>query len=200
MGAQLEIDPTINIGYRILGEAYQAIQRDSQVPFRVWLLENPQSFMALPGNISLPNHDCLHLLLNRGFSPADEAFILGFTMGNDLDAGWLHIGLFKLASQFFYPQTYQFNREHLKRFDLGFLYGRRRAQSHPNLNRFDFLAYAHCRINQVRDLVGVRMQDLQLLWETERLVTAQCSEAIRSHPNHIPAIAPPSSAIASSPR
>ena len=117
MGAQLEIDPRTNIGHRILGEAYQAIQRDSQVPFRVWLLENPQSFMALPGNISLPNHDCLHLLLNRGFSPEDEAFILGFTMGNDPDTSWWHIGLFKLASRFFYPQKFQFNREHLKQFD-----------------------------------------------------------------------------------
>lgn len=170
MVAQLEIDPTINIGHRILGEAYQAIQRDQHAPFRVWLLENPQSFMALPGNISLPNHDCLHLLLNRGFSLEDEAFILGFTMGNDLDTGWLHVRLFKLASRFFYPPQYQFNQEHLKRFDLGFLYGRRRAQSHPGLNRFDFLAYAHCCINEVRDLVGIRIQDIQQLWETERLL------------------------------
>ena len=114
MGAQLEIAPTTDIGQCILGEAYQAIQRDQRVPFRVWLLENPQSFMALPSNISLPNHDCLHLLLNRGFSPEDEAFILGFTMGNDLDNSWLHIRLFKLANRLFYPQKYQFNREHLK--------------------------------------------------------------------------------------
>ena len=164
MGAPLEIDPTTDIGQHILGEAYEGIQRDQYVPFRVWLLENPKSFMPLPGNISLPNHDCLHLLLNRGFSPADEAFILGFTMGNDLDSGWLHILLFKLASRLFYPKKYKFNREHLKHFDLGFLYGRQIAQSHPCLNRFDFLAYAHCRINEVRHLTGIRMQSLQQLW------------------------------------
>ncbi|MDJ0708464.1 MAG: hypothetical protein QNJ46_34780 [Leptolyngbyaceae cyanobacterium MO_188.B28] len=167
----LEIDPEINIGHRLLGETYQTIQRDLQVPFQVWLLENPKSFMPLPGNISLPNHDCLHLLLNRGFSPEDEAFILGFTMGNDLDTGWLHVQLFKLASRFFYPKKYQFSLEHLKRFDLGFLYGRQIAETHPNLNRLDFLAHAHCRISEVRDLVGIRMQTLRQLWETECLLT-----------------------------
>ena len=170
MNAPLEIDPITNIGTRLLGEAYQTIQRDLHVPFQVWLLENPKSFMPLPGNISLPNHDCLHLLLNRGFSPEDEAFILGFTMGNDLDTGWLHVLLFKLASQFFYPKKFQFTPEHLKRFDLGFLYGRQIAQIHPNLNRFDFLAYAHCQISEVRDRLGIRMETLRQLWETERLL------------------------------
>ncbi|MDJ0702018.1 MAG: hypothetical protein QNJ46_01955 [Leptolyngbyaceae cyanobacterium MO_188.B28] len=169
MVAPLEIDPTTNIGHRLLGKTYLSIQRDQHVPFQVWLLENPNSFMPLPGNITLPNHDCLHLLLNRGFSPEEEAFILGFTMGNDLNTRWLHTLLFKLASQRFYPKKYKFNREHLKRFDLGFLYGRQIARIHPNLNHFDFLAYAHYRINEVRHMTGIRMQTLQQLWETERL-------------------------------
>jgi hypothetical protein len=49
--------------------------RPDQIPFLVWLLENPDSCFALPGCIDLHGHDCLHVLLQRGFSPYDEAFV-----------------------------------------------------------------------------------------------------------------------------
>lgn len=69
-----------------LGEAYQALSGSSpsDIPFLSELLENPDSPIALRCKIYLEDHDCLHLLLNRGLSLEDEAFIIGFTMGNDL--------------------------------------------------------------------------------------------------------------------
>ena len=72
--------------HQILREALQSMGGDppSSIPFLLWLLENPDSPIALPGKIDLYRHDCLHLLLDRGFSLYDEAFVVGFTMGNDV--------------------------------------------------------------------------------------------------------------------
>ena len=53
------------------------------IPKVIQLLENPKSPLPFPGQITLENHDCLHVLFDIGFSLADEAFIVGFTMGND---------------------------------------------------------------------------------------------------------------------
>jgi hypothetical protein len=64
-----------------LEDAYHQFALDGQasIPFFVWLLENPASPISLPGSINLHGHDCLHLLLNRGVSGHDEAFVVGFT-------------------------------------------------------------------------------------------------------------------------
>jgi hypothetical protein len=41
----------------------------ADVPWQIWLFENPDSPIALPGAITLFNQDCLHILLDRpGFS------------------------------------------------------------------------------------------------------------------------------------
>jgi hypothetical protein len=62
----------------------------ADVPWQIWLFENPNSAIALPGAITLFNHECLHVLLDRGFSNNDEAFIIGFTIGNDKQTQWFH--------------------------------------------------------------------------------------------------------------
>ena len=52
------------------------------VPLIIKLVENPKYDIGLfPGNISLYNHDCIHLLLGRGLRVKDEVFVIGFTMG-----------------------------------------------------------------------------------------------------------------------
>ena len=121
-----------------LAQAYQALEGDSpaDIPWLVWLLENPESPLALGGSISLRNHDYLHILLNRGFTPADEAFVIGMTMGNDPQTRSWHYLIFKFAARFLYPNPYRFSRQHLDIFEQGVQFG----QSLPvkNLNRFDF--------------------------------------------------------------
>ena len=69
-----------------LKDSLQSFKGDEQsdIPFIVRLLENPESIVPLPGQINLYNHDCLHILLDRGISLLDEAFVVGFTMGSDL--------------------------------------------------------------------------------------------------------------------
>ncbi|MEH1837543.1 MAG: hypothetical protein V7L20_01980 [Nostoc sp.] len=42
-----------------------------KISFVIWLLDNPNSLLALPVKISLRHHDYIHMLLGRGNSPQD---------------------------------------------------------------------------------------------------------------------------------
>lgn len=97
-----------DIANQTLGNIYQQNKLDNQsdIPFIIRLLENPTSPVALPGKISLHNHDCLHIILGIGVSPQEEAFIIGFTMGNDDRTKQWHVKLFKFFSRFIYPAKY----------------------------------------------------------------------------------------------
>ena len=101
--------------------AYQKFggMEQSEVPWIIWLLENPASPVALAGAIPLKEHDYLHLLLQRGKSPEDEAFVIGFTMGNDTHLSKLHLWIFKFAARFLYPKNYRFTKDHFEVFDAG---------------------------------------------------------------------------------
>ena len=61
-------------------EPFKLHQED--VPLIIKLVENPKYDIGLfAGNISLHNHDCIHVLLGRGLQLKDEAFVIGYTMG-----------------------------------------------------------------------------------------------------------------------
>ncbi|MBW4532351.1 MAG: hypothetical protein KME09_00255 [Pleurocapsa minor HA4230-MV1] len=96
----------------------------SEIPFVVWLLENPQSTISLPGRISLEDHDYLHLLLDCDMSSAGEAFVIGSCMGSDPDTKKIHILIFKFFAKYVYPQAYRLSKEDLAKFDRGFSYGK----------------------------------------------------------------------------
>jgi hypothetical protein len=159
-----EIDRT---AHQTLEGVYTQLQGDSQgaIPLLVRLLENPESPVALPGKINLRNHDYLHILLNRGQSAQDEAFVVGFTMGNDPQANSFHVGLFKFFARFLYPKVYRFSLEHLKIFDLGFRYGRRLKTKHLNL--FDFESCQHQTVAVLRKELGIDEEEIQLLRDFE---------------------------------
>lgn len=125
-----------------------AIDRPADIPLIIRLFEHPHSPIALPGNIYLYGHDCLHAILNRGHSLSDEAFIRGFTMGNDPQATWLHILLYKFASSTLYPKKYRFSWRDFQCFDAGFIYGR--SIQHRSLNQLDFSTYQNHTVSQVR--------------------------------------------------
>ncbi len=151
-----------------VSEVIKSIQIDqpSDIPWIIRLLENPSSPIALPGKISLPNHDCLHVILGRGVTLEDEAFIIGFTMGSDVKTNWFHLAIFKFFSRFIYPQKYQFNREHLKIFDLGVAYGRKPGII-KNINQIDFKLYHNKKIAELRKLFGISLDELRQLRKFE---------------------------------
>ena len=109
-----------------LSAAYDNLQGDppQDIPLIVWLLENPDSRCSLPGAISLENHDRLHLILDRGFSGEDEAYLVGFCMGNDLRTNAIHLIMIKAIAFLFYPKIYRFTAADIKAFDLGVKLGR----------------------------------------------------------------------------
>jgi hypothetical protein len=109
-----------------LQDAYLSICGDpsASMPFWIWLFENPDSPLSLPGKINLYRHDCLHLLLKKGFHSAGEAYVIGFTMGNDPSTRWLHFTIIKLVTQFLYPHPYRFSKADIEYLNAGFAHGK----------------------------------------------------------------------------
>ncbi len=154
-----------------LGEALASMKGDMpmDIPWIVRLVENPDSPVPLPGKVDLYHHDCLHILLERDFSLYSEAFVVGFTMGNDPTTTSLHIDLVKWFSARFYPKEYRFTRDQLKAFDLGNAYGRRVPAK--QLNQFDFTVHEDKPLSILRHHLGIDRQALQTLRQAEYLLT-----------------------------
>ncbi|MCM1981870.1 hypothetical protein [Lyngbya confervoides] len=163
-----------NIGDLTLREGYWAFAKDKQadIPLIIRLLENPASPIALPGSIDLFGHDCLHLLLNRGMDNFDEAFIIGFTMGNARELQKRHLNTFRLVASHFYPPPYRFSEGHLKSFDLGVLYGQRLP--FRDIHLVDFSLHLDRSIAQVRELFGISIAELRRVCYAERLWNPLC--------------------------
>ena len=155
LNSQSELNLPLHQSNQTLFECLKTIKGDEQsnIPWIVWLLENPDSIFPLPGKINLYNHDCLHILLDRGISLFDEAFVVGFTMGSDIRSNRFHLAVFKILSRLFYPQEYKFEREHFKLFDLAFDYGR--SLKVKNLNQFNFKAYENKTVSEFRKYLGI---------------------------------------------
>ena len=142
-----------------LKSVYQEMNLDNQsdIPLIIRLLENPSSPIALPGKISLHNHDCLHIILGLGVSAAEEAFLIGFTMGNDDRTKIWHVRLFKFIARFVYPLQYRFNHQHLNIFDLGFEYGK--TLKYRNLNQIEIDRFYDLTIQELRELFDIDYLD-----------------------------------------
>lgn len=138
-----------------LAQAYSLLggDRPSDIPFIIWLMENPDSPLALPGQIYLKEHDFLHLLLGKGFSLEDEAFVIGFTMGNDTRTKWWHLLIYELVSILIYPEKFKFTQDNFEAFKLGLSLGKNLPIR--NLNKFDFTSYQYQEIAKTRAELGI---------------------------------------------
>ncbi len=156
-----------DIGGMRMIDAYHCFVKDeaTSIPLPVWLLENPHSPMALPGSVELKGHDYIHLLLNRGMSLFDEAFVVGFTMGNCDRMKPHHIKVYKTLSSLFFPKAYRFNSFHFRAFDFGVMYGE--SVLKKNIHNVDFEQYSTFALRDVRRLCGIDLQDIQILWQAE---------------------------------
>ena len=154
---------------RLLGDVYDTLGGLGQmeVPFIVRLFENPKSAIALPGAINLFNHDCLHILLGRGLWNQDEAFIIGFSMGNDVAAKSWHRSMFKLISSKFYGRDERFIVTDLIAYDIGYEYGKECVMK--NIHNTNFGLYMHKEISETRCLLGISEERLLELRNRERL-------------------------------
>jgi hypothetical protein len=129
-----------------------------KIPLIVWLLENFQSILSLPGKISLEDHDYLHLLLDCDRSPTGEALAIGFCMGGDPDTKKIHVLIFKFFARYIYPKVYRLTKEDLTKFDLGFDYGKKiyRRNQIP-LNQIKSSQFSS--VKQARNSLGIDLSE-----------------------------------------
>lgn len=97
---------------------------ESAIPQEVHLFENPKSAIALPGAVSLDWHDAIHILLGRGLLDQDEAFVIGFTMGNASSFREEDATTLRNALCYTYPEPFRVHGPKLLAFDLGVEAGR----------------------------------------------------------------------------
>jgi hypothetical protein len=144
-----------------LKEAYSQLPGDppQEIPFLVWLFEDLDSPLPLPGKISLKNHDYLHVILDLDLSCKSEAFIVGFTMGNDVGTHGIYVNLFKLIVRFLYPQKYRFSSEDVESFEKGLTFGRDLPRK--NLNGCIFQDFQEDTLLEIRNDLGIDLKKLR---------------------------------------
>ena len=113
-------------------------KKQKDISWLVWLIENPKSPFHLHGAATLHDHDHIHVLLRRGQANDDEAFVIGFTMGNDDRTKSWESKLFKFISRWLYPKGERFTKKQLKIFDSGFKYGRSKLNLYKRIGEFDW--------------------------------------------------------------
>ncbi|MEH2392868.1 MAG: hypothetical protein V7K21_14865 [Nostoc sp.] len=153
----------LNIAQMNLNEVHSVVfsLHKPKIPFVIWLLENPNSLLALPGKFSLRHHDYIHILLGRGISPQDEAFVIGFTMGNDLKTNKLHLLIYKFFAKFIYPYPYNFSTSDLIIFNLGLIYGK--SIKVKQINEIDFVIYKNETVEYLRNFFGINTKHIKFM-------------------------------------
>ena len=118
--------------------AKETTKDKGEVPWLIWLMENPKSPLHLHGASALNDHDYVHVILDKGQANDDEAFVIGFTMGNDDRTKNWEVNLFKFVSSKLYPEEARFTKEQLKIFDRGFKYGQSKLPLYQRIGEFNW--------------------------------------------------------------
>ncbi len=150
-----------------------------EIPWQVRLLENPASPLALPGAISLARHDALHVLLGRGLTNQDEAFVIGFTMGASKRVRPWQYRLFCFAVCRLYPKPYRFSQQDLLAFELGFAEGERLPVR--DVHQMPFEYWSGETVGALRARLGLSVERLQAVYNTERALLPHSRSSRRLH-------------------
>jgi hypothetical protein len=138
-----------------------------EIPWQVRLFENPSSFVAFPGAISLQRHDAIHALLGRGLSSQDEAFVIGYTMGAASAIRAWHFSMFRFVATCLYPKVYRFSRSDLIAFDLGF--GQGRGGKARDLHRAPLENLGDRSLEELRRELGIDVHALHAAYRAEAI-------------------------------
>jgi len=137
---------------QLMSDAYETLRNHpdyiAHSPFLIWFMENPDCPLHFPGELSLKDHDLLHIILDQPLSNDGEAYVIGYTMGADDRTRPWHCRLYKWISKYLYPLKYQFTDSQLKIFDHGFACGLKSKTR--NLHKQNFFALLDVPINQAR--------------------------------------------------
>ena len=134
------------------------------VPLIIKLVENPKYDIGLfAGNVSLHNHDCIHLLLGRGLRVKDEAFVIGYTMGSTKKMWRWRKNLYMFCAKYLFPDGYSFGEEERFVFNMGVMAG---VNCPTDLSKQDFKKLENKKLKIIREELGL---DKQLLKDVYRL-------------------------------
>lgn len=140
-----------------------------KIPEIIRKYENPSSPDALPGAITLERHDIIHILLDRGLRPADEAFVIGVTMGAASDFTDEHAEKFIEVSTKEYPAPYAFTNVEISSYLLGVGYGSENLTD-ANLHKEKFENWVDDPLCNIRDAFGINMHELNAYYRMEKLM------------------------------
>jgi hypothetical protein len=161
-------NPGIDNGNKTINDVLSTLPGNDpiDISFFVKLIENPRSPFSLPGAISLEAHDCIHAMLGRGLLNQDEAFVIGYTMGNASTLKNWQISLYKYYAMYIFPKIYRFGERELLVFDLGLNFGKTRRTK--DIHKEDLLSLRDRKLSEVRAMYDINLDLLRHMRYIER--------------------------------
>ena len=147
------------------------------VPFIIKLVENPKYDIGLfAGNVSLYNHDCIHLLLGRGLRVKDEAFVIGYTMGSTKKMRRWRRNLYMFFAKYLFPKGYKFGEEERFVFNMGVKAG---SLCSADLSQVDFKKLKNKKLKTVRQILGIEKEFIRDIYKIEKKLFPNSEESQR---------------------
>ena len=147
------------------------------VPFIIKLVENPKYDVGLfAGNVSLYNHDCIHLLLGRGLRVKDEAFVIGYTMGSTKKMRRWRRNLYMFCAKYLFPEGYKFGEEERFVFNMGVKAG---SLCPADLSQIDFKKLKNKKLKTVRQILGIEKEFIRDIYKIEKKLFPNSEESQR---------------------
>lgn len=150
--------PGLSSGGLTLKQVYDTLPGFSpdKVPQIVRQFENPESPVALPGAVTLKQHDYIHVILGRGLLDQDEAFVIAFTMasaclGAKSELSENEVVQMLEAFSKLYPEPYRIVEPKLSAFRHGVAAAQ--ALAVVDLSTFDFDAVKDRPLSEIRRMV-----------------------------------------------
>ena len=135
------------------------------IPRIIQLFENPSSPYSLCGPTDLKTHDIIHILLGRGLLQQDEAFVIGYSMGNASNASALDRMWFLQVATKKYPKPFTFSSEDARIFNLAFDFGM--DSDLRNINSLNALEFLGLSLADARKKVALSKKTLADFYKRE---------------------------------
>ena len=166
---------------RMLGPCLEEMKpfklNPDDVPFIIKLVENPKYNIGLfAGNVSLFNHDCIHMLLGRGLRVKDEAFVIGYTMGSTKKMWRWRKNLYMFCAKYLFPEGYRFGEEERFVFNLGVMAG---SKCGVDLSVVNFEDYLKKPLLGIREKFQINQELLADCYKLERTLFPDSVESQR---------------------
>jgi multidrug transporter EmrE-like cation transporter len=161
--------PGLDNGARCLGELFDEMPTTpgAPIPWYLRMVSDRRGPLALPGSLALVERRCIHILLGRGLTCRDQAFVAGFTAGTSGPGRRWRLQLFRLYMRHLCPRAARWSRAEGEIFAYGLEAGRRGATS--PLHRAPFLGLMSRPLAEIREALGLDVDFLYLRYDLERV-------------------------------